>query len=69
MPAAGRAPAGEIAARRCLSGTMLLILQFGYFYLRRLPAAKRKAFIPYFCDLLREELEAMHMEARGLLAG
>lgn len=47
------------AARACSAGTLLLLLQFGYAYARRLPMDQRNEFTTWYAGALCEHLDRM----------
>lgn len=49
----------KAAARACNAGTLLLLLQFGYAYARRLPVDQRNTFTSWYAGALREHLDKM----------
>lgn len=64
---AGGTQGVERAARACASGTLLLILQFGFACYRRLPSDRRAAFMGGFRGIASGHLEDMRRLVRGTL--
>ncbi len=60
-------PPTDLATRQCNKGTLLLILQFGYFYLRRISPEKTNFFFTAFRQALLIELEKMQSEIKALI--
>ena len=55
-----KAETGAVAAARaCNAGTLLLLLQFGFAYYRRLPKPEREAFTAWYTGALQEHLDMM----------
>lgn len=57
----------QAAAQALNSGTVLLMVQFGYFYLRRLSQDKRQAFLTYFYQIFDEQVQGMLTDFEELL--
>ena len=56
------------AAIKLNKGTFMLMIQFGYFYQRRLPEEQRQSFLTFFCDHLCQDLQQMKTEFSELIA-
>ena len=54
-------------AVRLNKGTLMLMLQFGYFYSRRVDEARRAAFLAFFFNRVRDELQKMRQEFGHLI--
>ncbi|MEQ9491227.1 MAG: DUF115 domain-containing protein [Alphaproteobacteria bacterium] len=61
-------PAASAAARACNAGTLLLLLQFGYAYARRLPPDERVRFTAWYGEALRGHLDGMEKMIGEVLA-
>lgn len=57
----------KAATQALHSGTVLLMVQFGYFYLRRLPETKREAFLSFFYDAVDDLVRGMHADFVDML--
>lgn len=55
------------AAQALNSGTVLLMVQFGYFYLRRLPEARRAEFLTFFFKSFEELVQGMRTDFESML--
>ncbi|MCW9035974.1 MAG: DUF115 domain-containing protein [Rhodospirillales bacterium] len=60
-------PKEKLATHRCNSGTLLLIIQFAYFYHRRINASQTTQFIKSFKLAVLQEIQKMHREIQGLI--
>lgn len=59
----------EEAARALNAGTVLLMVQFGFFYMRRLPEEKRGEFVAYFLNAMDAQVAGMKADFETLLDG
>ncbi|RED50962.1 6-hydroxymethylpterin diphosphokinase MptE-like protein [Aestuariispira insulae] len=55
-------------AVRLNKGTLMLVLQFGYFYSRRLPEGEKQAFLDFFHAWIIKEIRQMRSEFQALIS-